>query len=207
MKITKFEHACFMVTKDDQTLVVDPGNWSSDFRTPSNVVAVIITHEHEDHFDQSKLQQIAEQNPTAVVIADESITSKVTILPTKSVAAGETQIVGPFTLTFYGGEHAIIYDGYPKVTNLGVLINNTLYYPGDSFALPEKPIDTLALPVSAPWMKISDAMIFCKEVNPRLVFPTHDAILSDSGKALVDRLLGGVSNQYQRLVEPIEIDG
>lgn len=207
MKITKFEHACFTVTKDDQTLVVDPGNWSTDFVPTSTIVAVVITHHHADHFYQDQLKKIAEKNPAAVVIAHESIISDITVLPTKSAAVGDTVTVGSFDLTFYGGEHATIYDGYPKAVNLGVLINEQIYYPGDSFALPEKPVDVLALPASAPWMKISEAMDFCKEVNARLVFPTHDAVLSDIGKGLADRLLSSVANQYQRIVEPIDVDG
>lgn len=88
------------------------------------------------------------------------------------------------------------------------MINKHLYYPGDSFAIPEQQqIDTLALPVSAPWMKMSEAMDFCKTINAKLVFPTHDAILSDAGKSLVDRLVSGVSNQYHRISDPIEVDG
>lgn len=207
MKLTKFEHACFTVAKDDQTLAVDPGNWSTDFVPTTDIVAVVITHEHADHFYEEQLERIAEKNPTAVVIAHESITSNIHVLPTKAANVGDTLAVGPFSLTFYGGEHATIYDGHPKVANLGVLINSSLYYPGDSFALPEQAVDTLALPVSAPWMKVSESMDFCKEVNAGLVFPTHDAILSDAGKSVVDTLFGGVASQYRRLVEPVEIDG
>lgn len=207
MKLTKFEHACFAVTKDSQTLIVDPGNWSTDFTTPTDVVAVVITHEHADHFDQSKLQKIAAQNPQAVVVAHETITKQITVLPTKSVVAGDSLTIGPFTLDFYGGQHATIYQDYPRVDNLGVMINKCLYYPGDSFSLPEQPVDTLALPVSAPWMKISEAMDFCKAIDANLVFPTHDAILSDTGKSLVDRLVSSVASRYLRINDSIEING
>lgn len=207
MKIQKYGHACFTVTKDNQTVVIDPGNWSEDFTPSANIVAVIITHEHPDHLDQKLLAAITEQNPGATLIAHESITKGITNLLTQSVSTGDTTYVGPFTLRFFGGEHATIYTGFPRVANLGVLINQTLYYPGDSFVAPGVPVDTLALPASAPWMKISEAMDFCKTVNARVVFPTHDAILSEAGKSLADRLLGGVSNDYRRLTEPLEIDG
>lgn len=207
MIIQKYAHACFSVTKDDKTLVVDPGNWSPDFVTPTNIVAVVITHEHADHFDHDKLRAIAEQNPEAILIAHESITSQVTELATQSVTANDTISVGPFTLSFLGGDHATVYEGFPHVTNLGVMINHMLYYPGDSFAIPDQPVDTLALPASAPWMKISEAMDFCKTINARFVFPTHDAILSEAGKSLADKLLGSVANSYLRLSGPLEIDG
>jgi len=208
MKLTKYGHACFTVTKDDATLVVDPGNWSTDTPDLSNVVAVVITHEHADHFDHEQLQKIATHCPDATVFAHESITNAISELPTHSVAVGDTVTVGPFTLSFYGGTHATIYADYPQTANLGVMVNDTLYYPGDSFAVPDKPVQVLALPASAPWMRISESMDFCKAVDASvLVFPTHDAILSDVGKSLADKLLGGISSHYKRLVEPVEIDG
>lgn len=50
MNITKFEHACFVVTKNDQSIVVDPGVLSPDFQAPEHPVAVVITHLHPDHW-------------------------------------------------------------------------------------------------------------------------------------------------------------
>jgi len=52
-------------------------------------------------------------------------------------------------------------------------------------------------------------MDFLTAITPRLAFPTHDAILSDTGKNLVDRILGAaaqpIGTTYQRIDEPIEI--
>lgn len=207
MIVQKYEHACFSLTKDNKTLIVDPGNWSDDFITPANVVAVVITHEHGDHFDHDKLQLIAAQNPNAILIAHEGITSQVTEMSVRTVKSGEVITINPFTLSFFGGQHATVHSNYPIVSNLGVLINNSLYYPGDSFTLPNQPVDMLAVPAAAPWLKTGEAMDFCKAVNARLVFPTHDAILSDTGKALADSQLSSMSNNYIRLVTPLEIDG
>ena len=108
----------------------------------------------------------------------------------KSQAAisGQTLNVGPFNLEFFGGEHATIHPDIPVVGNIGVMINDSLYYPGDSFSVPTKPVKILALPVSAPWMKISDMIDFLRAIKPVLAFPTHDAILSDSGMLLADSL-------------------
>jgi L-ascorbate metabolism protein UlaG (beta-lactamase superfamily) len=55
MKLTKYEHACFTVEKDDQVLVVDPGSFSSDFIAPAGVVAIVVTHEHGDNFDPEQI--------------------------------------------------------------------------------------------------------------------------------------------------------
>ena len=209
MKITKYEHSCFTAEKDGQILVVDPGGFTTDFITPENVIGIVITHEHGDHFDHEQIEAIIDKNPDAVIIAHESITSKIEVFETRSVSAGETITIGPFNLEFFGGHHALIHESMPGIANLGVMINELLYYPGDSFTLPQKSVDALAIPASAPWMKMSEAMDFLAAVKPRFAFPTHDAILSDVGKGLSDRLLGNIASEngieYKRLETPVEI--
>lgn len=210
MKLTKFEHACFTVEKDGQVLVVDPGAFTTDFVIPVGVVAIFITHEHPDHFDKSRLQAIVDKNPDAVILAHESITSQLSGFKTQAVTANEGIKIGEFELEFFGGKHAMITPERPIVPNLGILINKRVYYPGDSFTIPETyTIDVLALPVGAPWLKISETVDFLQQVKPRLAFPTHDGVLSAFGKSLPDRMLPDVAttvgSTYQRLVEPIEI--
>lgn len=209
MKLVKYEHACFTVEEDGQLLVVDPGNFSADFIAPENVVAVVITHEHADHFDPDMLAAIYNKNPDSFLLADRSIIDLMPDHRGQAVSVGETVSVGKFQLEFFGGEHATIHRSLSPITNLGVLINEILYYPGDSFTLPRVAIDTLALPVAAPWLKIGEAIDFLVDVRPRLAFPTHDAILSENGKTLVDRMLSRIAAQqditYVRLSEPMEL--
>ena len=209
MKLTKYEHACFTVEKDEQILVIDPGEFSSDFIAPEHVVAVLITHEHADHFDSERLATIIDKNPEAVVIGPESVTSKIEAFATHTAQPGESTQIGVFTLEFIGGKHAIIHPSIPAIQNVGVLINDLLYYPGDSFTLPGKSIDTLALPVAAPWLKISEVMDFLTTVKPRFAFPTHDAILSNTGKEIVDARMeisaNSIDATYSRLTSQITI--
>ena len=210
MKLTKFEHACFTVEKDGKMLIVDPGAWTTDLGSPENVVAIVITHNHQDHFDPNTLGALIAHNPDAIIYAPEDVTEQLgTALPNKTVAPGEIVEITPFSLEFFGGEHAIIHPDMPHPMNIGVLIDEKLYYPGDSFVTPKKPVEVLALPVTAPWLKIQEAFDFLTEIKPRLVFPTHDAIASEAGKQLPDRMVPifaeKVGATYQRLVEPIEI--
>lgn len=204
MKLTKFEHACLVLEKEGATLVVDPGAYSHDFIVPKRVDAIIITHDHPDHLDPELVKKILKAHPKATIIGHESITSKFADSPTQAVTIGQSYPVGPFQLQFFGGTHASISESMPVPPNLGVLIDNYLYYPGDSFTVPENiAVDTLALPVAAPWLKFDMTAKFLEEVHPRFAFPTHDQILSEDGKQLVDRLAGGVANNkgilYKRL--------
>src|SRR5688572_6267074 len=130
MQLTKFKHACFTLTKDNQTIVVDPGVFSTDFIVPENVAAVIITHEHPDHLDLVQLQAIADKNPDVTVVAYDSITAQLNQFKTQPVAAGDSITIGGFSLDFYGGEHAVIHSSIPVIANLGVMIDGKVYYPG-----------------------------------------------------------------------------
>lgn len=209
MQLTKYEHSCFTVEKDGQLLVVDPGGFTSDFIAPAGVVAILVTHEHPDHFDHEQLEAIINENPDAVIIGPESITSAIEVFTTHTVDQGDTFDIGPFHLEFFGGQHAVVHPSIPVIASVGVMINELLYYPSDSLTLPGRPVDTLALPIDAPWLKISESIDFLKQVRPRFVFPVHDAILSQIGKELFDGALGNTTKAqggtYQRPTETITI--
>ena len=54
-------------------------------------------------------------------------------------------------------------------------MTDTLYYPGDSYAVPTgRAVPLLAAPVGAPWLKIGEAMDFVLAVRPARAFGTHD---------------------------------
>lgn len=209
MKLTKYEHACFTVENDSRLIVVDPGGFSGDFISPANVVAVVITHQHGDHFDSDILAAIHAKNPEAILFADQAVIDTVPEFPSQAIEADEEIIIEGFTLAFFGGEHAEIHHTMPIIPNVGVLINDLLYYPGDSLVVPDAPVDTLAVPAAAPWLKIGEAMDFLLAVKPRFAFPTHDAILSEIGKELSDAMLSKAAKsagiEYRRLQSPIEI--
>ncbi len=198
MKLTKYEHACFTVEKDGKVLVVDPGGYTTDLPALENVVAVIITHKHADHFDINAVEALFASNPDIVVYSpqqvDESLVAAA--FSHKAVAAGETISCGPFELEFFGGDHAEIHASLPIDQNVAVMVNDTVYYPGDSFTQPNKPVAVLALPVAAPWLKMSEVIDYIAEVKPTMAFPTHDAILSSTGKKLSDTMLPGFMQIY-----------
>lgn len=204
MKLTKFKHACLVIEKDNATLVVDPGTYTHDFIMPKRVDAVIITHEHPDHLNPVLVAAILKAHPKALLIGHESITAGFADTSTIAATVDQPYTVGPFSLQFFGGTHALIDETIARVPNFGVLIDGHFYYPGDSFTVPVgAQVTTLALPVSAPWTKFDLTADFLAAVNPKFTFPTHDEILSADGRALVDRMVGGVAHSkgilYKRL--------
>ncbi len=207
MKLTKYQHACMVIEHDNSSLVIDPGVFSRDFVPPDNVSAIVVTHEHPDHFDVDRVRNMLAQNPSATLYAGSLITKQFASSSVRAVQTGDNISAGAFNLDFYSGIHATIHSEIPAIPNLGVFVNRTLYYPGDSFAIPtDADVEWLALPVSAPWLQISQSIDFARRVDAKHVFPTHDAILSDDGKAIVDRIGANlIGSPYRRIAGAIEL--
>jgi len=103
------------------------------------------------------------------------------------VHAGDTVEAGPFALRFFGGRHAVIHSSIPVVDNVGVIVNEALVYPGDSFAVPElDEIDVLAVPSSAPWLKAAEFIDYVLDLKPKHSFSTHEMVNSVAGKQMAD---------------------
>lgn len=189
MNVTKYEHSCFTVEKDGAYIVVDPGGFTTDFISPENVIAVIVTHEHGDHFDHDQIAAIMDKNPDALIIGPAQVTAQIEVFETKTVIGGDSVVIGGFDLTFYGDEHAVIHSSIPVIQNIGLMVNELLYYPGDSLTAPDSDVALLALPISAPWLKIGEAIDFLAKVAPRQAFPVHEMVYSTIGQNIATRLL------------------
>jgi hypothetical protein len=85
------------------------------------------------------------------------------------------------------------------------MVNGKLYYPGDSFTRPDREVEILACPASAPWLKISEVMDFIAEVKPKRSFPTHNIHLSDFGNQLNNGRIQAVTEQFGGKYEWLEI--
>jgi L-ascorbate metabolism protein UlaG (beta-lactamase superfamily) len=190
MRLTKQEHACLILESAGKTLVIDPGFFTTALIGLNDVMAIVITHEHGDHWTAEQLTRILDRNPGARLYGPEGVAIAATDFDITVVEDGDVIDAAPFSLKFFGEKHAVIHSSIPTVDNVGVLVNDSLYYPGDSFTVPEGvEVDTLAAPVGAPWLKIGEAIDFVLAVRPRRAFATHEMVLSTAGKGISgDRL-------------------
>ncbi|MFD1719977.1 MBL fold metallo-hydrolase [Amnibacterium endophyticum] len=190
MRITKHEHAALVLEEGGRRLVVDPGGLTNPLLGLQQVDAVVITHEHADHWTADQLKRILDGSRDAVVLGPPAVARAVEGFEVRAVSPSEQVEIGPWRLRFFGGNHAIIHPTIPAVENLGVLVNDRVYYPGDSFHIPIGiEVDTLAAPAGAPWLKISEAMDFVGQISPKRAFGTHDGVLSQAGRGIAfDRL-------------------
>lgn len=71
-------------------------------------------------------------------------------------------------------------------------MEGSLFHPGDALTVPEAPVDTLMLPVHAPWNKIAEVIDYLREVKPRRAIDIHDAYLSDIARPIYDNVLAAL---------------
>ncbi|HEU4808530.1 MAG TPA: MBL fold metallo-hydrolase [Homoserinimonas sp.] len=195
MRVTKQEHACLILEKADQRVVIDPGSYTTPLIGIDGVVAIVITHEHADHWTADHLARIIERNPDAVIFGPPGVAAAATDFAIIEVADGDHHEVDGFSLRFFGEKHAVIHPSIPVVDNVGVMVDDLLFYPGDAFTVPPVPVDTLAAPAGAPWLKISEAMDYVTAVAPKRCFPTHQMVLSKVGQKMANARLQDVTEQ------------
>ena len=195
MKITKFDHALLTIEIDSKIVVIDPGVYSSQIPDFKNVVAICLTHIHEDHSYLPHVEKIMLENPEAQIFGPAEVAQKLSGMPVQVVYHGDHFEVSGFELDFSGDLHEQIHRSIPLIQNTGVTVNRTLYYPGDSYTIPEDKVKVLACPTSAPWIKIADVMDFISAVKPETLFPTHNALLSDNGHELYNHRFSEVTKE------------
>jgi L-ascorbate metabolism protein UlaG (beta-lactamase superfamily) len=196
MKITKHGHACLEVEIDSQTLIIDPGSYTEELTNLGNVVAVVITHKHDDHCDDAKIAKIKKGNPAVQLFGTSEVAARLSGLEVTTVYHGDYYEVGGFKLEFFGDMHQIIHQSIPLIQNTAVLVNGDLYYAGDSYTPPDVKVKALACPTSAPWLKIGDVMDYIQEIKPAICFPTHNALLSELGHDLNNSRVKQVTEEH-----------
>jgi L-ascorbate metabolism protein UlaG (beta-lactamase superfamily) len=179
MKITKISHCCLVIEEGGKTVLTDPGTFSTEQNDVRGIDAVIITHEHGDHFHIESVKQIIANNPEVKIIANSSVGKLLDQenIPHEVVDGTTATEVAGIKIEALDGKHEEIFEELGQVQNTGYFIADKLFYPGDSFKEPGRSIEILALPVAGPWCKMADALRYAIKVKPTKAFPVHDAVL------------------------------
>ena len=195
MELTKFEHSALTLSKDSATLVIDPGVFTRPLTDLANVVAIVVTHEHADHWTPDQLTALLDGNPDARILGPAGFAAAAEGFTVEVVADGDQVTVAPFDLKFFGEKHAVIHSSIPVIDNVGVLVDDSFYYGGDSYTVPPVAVETLAAPIGAPWLKIGEAMDYVLAVAPKRSFPIHDMTLSAPGKSMTQERIDWATQQ------------
>ncbi|CAL9673793.1 MBL fold metallo-hydrolase [Streptomyces sp. enrichment culture] len=204
MELTKFGHACVRLEKDGRRLVIDPGGLTEP-EALDGAEAVLVTHEHFDHFSEEMLRRAAAARPELRIWTTSSVAEKLDGIGTQVVATGDGDAfdVAGFDVRVHGTWHAVIHPDIPRIPNIGFMVDETLFHPGDALTVPSTPVGTLLLPVHAPWSTVGDLIDYVREVSPRDAYAVHDGALNDVGTAMVAGFLDargpGLPARYRRL--------
>ena len=183
MQLTHFGHSCLLASfTGGETLLFDPGVFSHGFEGITGLSAILITHQHPDHVDTSRLPALLDANPDAACYCDPQTALQLGP-PWQAVHVGDELSVDGLRIRGVGGVHAVIHPEIPLIDNISYLVGDgdhpaRLMHPGDALFIPREPVDVLALPAAAPWMKISEGVEYLRAVNPQRAIPIHQGIVN-----------------------------
>ncbi|KAA1419502.1 MBL fold metallo-hydrolase [Nocardioides humilatus] len=212
MRLTKLGHSCIRIEHDGAVIVLDPGVFTAPGAT-DGADAVLITHEHPDHYDAAHLRATDAPIFTIAAVAAQiregapDLAERVTI-----VGPGEAFAPAGIPVTAVGELHAVIHPEMQRFDNSGYLLtlgDTTVFHPGDALTGPDRPVDVLLAPVCAPWMKVAEGIDFARSVGAPRNVAIHDRVYSDAGLAIADnhfgRFLGAAGLDYRRLADGAEL--
>ncbi len=205
MELTKHGHACVVLDDGERRIVIDPGAFTDASSALDGATAVLITHEHVDHFAPEPLRAAMDADPALVVWTNGSVAAHLEGLGDRVhvVGHGDSVSVAGIEVQVHGEWHAVIHPDMPPIPNVGFLVGGQVFHPGDALTVPEAPVGTLLLPVHAPWNKVSEVIDYVRAVRADQAFAVHDGLLNDTGLGVLGGLLGergpGTPTPYSRL--------
>ena len=204
MELIKYGHACVVLCEGERRLVVDPGAFT-DPTALDGASAVLVTHEHPDHFVADRLRAAMDADPALEIWTNGSVAGQLEGLGGRVhvVGHGDAVSVAGFDVHVHGELHAEIHPEIPRVKNVGFLVDGQVFHPGDALTVPDEPVATLLLPVHAPWSKASEVIDYVRAVHADQAYAVHDGLLNDTGLGLMSGLLGergpGTPTPFSRL--------
>jgi L-ascorbate metabolism protein UlaG (beta-lactamase superfamily) len=188
MELTHFGHSCLLARFGDTTILFDPGTFSHGFEGITGLSAILITHQHPDHADPERLPALVEANPQAALYCDPQ-TAALLGGEWRAVHVGDQLQVDDVSVRGVGGRHAVIHPEIPVIDNISYLLGDDehpakLMHPGDALFVPDEPVEVLATPAAAPWMKISEAVDYLRAVAPTHAVPIHHGIIAPQARGI-----------------------
>ncbi|MFJ3892143.1 MULTISPECIES: MBL fold metallo-hydrolase [unclassified Streptomyces] len=207
MKLTKNAHACIRLEKDGRSLVIDPGSFTEE-NAAVGAEAILVTHEHLDHFNEDQIRAGLDANPAAEVWTLKSVADQLSAaFPGRvhTVGHGDTFTAAGFDVQVHGELHAVIHPDIPRITNVGFLVDDgRVFHPGDALTVPDHAVETLMLPVMAPWNKISEVIDYVRELKPQRAYDVHDGLLTDLARPIYDMQIGTLGGAEHLRLAPGE---
>ncbi|MCM3686811.1 MBL fold metallo-hydrolase [Kocuria rosea] len=202
MELTKYTHSCVRLENEGRVLVLDPGTFSEVGEALEGADYLLVTHVHPDHLDPERVHAHLRAHPGTVVYAPASVAAGLREELGEGFAIHDAEAESAielegFSVRTFGGQHALIHSLIRTVDNIGYLVNETVYHPGDSLVVPHGlSAPVLLAPIHAPWNKMAEVIDFVVAVRPQRVFQIHDALLSEHGYGVLEKQITAFAAKY-----------
>lgn len=206
MRVTKFGHSCVRIAYADAVIVLDPGVFTGADAV-DGATAVLITHEHPDHYDPTHLRATDAPIFTIEAVAAKLRQDAPDLVERVSVVIPGSSFDAGLPVEVIGKKHAVIHPDLPHFDNSGYLLtvgDERVYHPGDSLTVPDRDVDVLLAPISAPWLKISEAIDFVRAVGAPRNLGIHDKIYTDVALGIVDTHMGNLLAEGQEFTRRVD---
>ncbi len=174
MKVTKYPQSCLVVEKNATHILIDPGSITmakfklADF---GKIDAVLYTHEHQDHFEESILPELKEGG--VKIYANES-TAKLIGEGVEVVTSGQKFKIGDFDIEAFDLDHCAMGEmGGEPPQNTGYFIDGYFFDAGDGYEANGRAAKVAALAIAGPTITLEGALQMAKDLGSEKVIPIH----------------------------------
>lgn len=185
LTIQPVDHASLVLSHSGEVVYVDPVGGAARYASLARPTAILVTHEHGDHFDTATLEELVGTDPVPMVVA-RGVMAKLT-----GHLAANARAVGYGDTIELGGLPVRVIEAYnttperlkyhPKGLGNGYVISfggTQIYVAGDTEPNPDmlalRDIDVAFLPMNLPYtMVAAQAAEAVKIFRPRIVYPFH----------------------------------
>jgi L-ascorbate metabolism protein UlaG (beta-lactamase superfamily) len=218
LQLTWAGHSAIRIEREGFVLVIDPGVLSA----PDAAVGasgLLISHQHLDHYDVSKIAAAVAARPGLPIWTNTSVAALLeqsgagTGANVHVIGDGDAFEAGGIPVRAYGEWHAPIYPDVPRVRNTGFLIDGRLFHPGDALTDPGVQIELLLIQLHGFYTKTSISVDYIRQLQPSRVSPIHDATLTTLGQGGEDAFFGsnppggpGTGVPYSRPAEGVPFE-
>ena len=177
MKITKYAQSCIVIELKDKRILIDPGNYVFEKMKPEDfkhINILLITHRHADHCFIDALKIISKNsNPTILTNKETNGLLKENGINSEILEVDETKQIDGISIKAIKGKHGIPPDKIiPE--DIGFLINDKIYHPGDTVNFDDKPYaEIVFVPIAGPELSIETAVQFVEDIKCKIAIPIH----------------------------------
>ncbi|MGO9376247.1 MAG: MBL fold metallo-hydrolase [Syntrophobacteraceae bacterium] len=182
LKITFIGHGSVMFEFDGKTIHVDPFSKMGDYTKLPKADLILITHEHQDHFDMNALEIL--RTPATALVVTETVAGRITggiVMHNgdeRTVMGLKIEAVPAYNLVHMRSEGVPF---HPKGVGNGYIVTfggKRVYLAGDTENIPEmkniKGIDIAFLPMNLPYTMTPEMVAgAAKSFKPKVLYPYH----------------------------------